>query len=62
MSDSEEAVFKPSKWKCKSCLSVMHSKWSGQFVSCECGKSFVDITEYYMRGGGEIEKVVDKTE
>ena len=34
---------------CKICGYTVHSKWSGDYVSCKCGKIGVDQTEYYTR-------------
>lgn len=48
--------FKPGQYKhsCKLCGDIIWSKYAGEFVTCKCGKSFVDQTAYYTRGGGEL--------
>ena len=43
---------------CKACGDIMISKGGGIFISCECGKSFVDQERFdgrYVRFGGEAE-------
>lgn len=52
--------FKQSKWSCDYCNYVMHSTYSGQFIQCKCGKSFIDITECYMRKGGSVTEVKEE--
>ena len=44
--------FTPIDYKCNLCQSPISSSYSGQFVQCECGVSFVDQTSHYMRAGG----------
>lgn len=34
---------------CNKCCDTVHSKWSGDYVSCKCGAIAVDQTEYYTR-------------
>jgi hypothetical protein len=52
--------FKPNKYIAKCCKSILQSKYPGQFVSCSCGESFIDETEYYVRGGGDVELIEEK--
>ena len=33
------------------CGDVLQSRWSGEFVMCMCGSSFIDSTEHYSRFG-----------
>jgi len=54
--------FTPSKYLAKCCGDIIQSKYSGQFVSCKCGKCFVDQTEYYTRGGGEHLEIIEEKE
>ena len=51
------------KIKCKSCNDIIFSKWQGQWVSCDCGRIFIDETAYYTRVGGSNDdyEVVDDT-
>lgn len=48
-------MFTPTKYLATCCGSIIFSEYSGQFKSCQCGKSFVDQTEYYVRMGGTVE-------
>jgi hypothetical protein len=48
-------MFTPTKYVATCCNSIIFSEYSGQFKSCQCGKSFVDQTEYYVRIGGTVE-------
>lgn len=45
--------FKPHEYECQECKNKIHSRFSGEFVRCPCGKSYVDETEYYTRLGGD---------
>ncbi|MGL5715385.1 MAG: DUF7695 domain-containing protein [Paraclostridium sp.] len=42
----------PVKIKCKKCEDVIWSKYSGEYVRCECGAIAVDQTEFYCRAIG----------
>lgn len=46
--------FVPFEYECQECKDTIHSSYSGEFVTCSCGKSFVDQTEYYTRLGGDV--------
>jgi len=46
--------FTPHEYECQECKGKMHSTYSGEYVRCNCGKSFVDETEYYARLGGNL--------
>lgn len=46
--------FNPTLCQCTECETILQSKWEGQFVRCECGKSFVDQTRYCSRYGGSV--------
>lgn len=35
--------------QCTHCDDMIHSSYSGEYVSCKCGKIGVDQTEYYTR-------------
>lgn len=37
---------------CNHCKTLLMSKYSGQYLSCTCGKCMVDQTEHYTRYGG----------
>ena len=34
---------------CNKCYDTVHSKWSGDYVSCKCGAIGVDQTHHYTR-------------
>lgn len=34
---------------CNKCCDTVHSKWSGDYVSCKCGAIGVDQTHHYTR-------------
>lgn len=38
---------------CKICGDTVHSKWSGDYVSCKCGRTSIDQTHEYTRIIGE---------
>lgn len=40
---------------CNHCKTLLISKYSGQYLSCQCGKCMVDQTEHYCRYGGSPE-------
>ena len=53
------------KAKCKSCKQVMVSERGGQFVTCDCGESFIDTDRWFperIRLGGEAELITDTPE
>ena len=41
------------------CLDIIESKHRHDFVRCECGKSFIDGGDDYLRGGGLLVPVLD---
>ena len=42
-----------TKIKCLQCGDIIESDGFGKFVSCSCGKCYVDETPYYCRVGGD---------
>lgn len=48
--------------KCKKCGTVIESRWTHDFVSCECGSIFVDGGLDYMRMGGNLDNIEDLSE
>ena len=49
--------------QCTHCDGMIHSSYSGEYVSCKCGKIGVDQTEYYTRViGNEGDYLVVKQE
>ncbi len=49
--------------QCTHCDDMIHSSYSGEYVSCKCGKIGVDQTEYYTRMiGNEGDYLVVKQE
>jgi hypothetical protein len=48
-----------SKWNpdvtCNKCGDKIHSKYSGEFVTCKCGAISVDQTKWYQRYIGNPE-------
>lgn len=61
--DMAEAAESRKPWQvlceCSTCKDRIFSRYSGEFVSCKCGESFVDQTPYYGRYGGNIKEVND---
>ena len=47
------------KWKCEDCedivISYSHLKHTMDY--CECGKSAVDLEEYYQRNIGKVKEI-----
>ncbi len=39
------------KVQCLRCGDIIQSRWSGEWVPCMCGATFVDSTEFYTRYG-----------
>lgn len=37
---------------CNHCKDLLHSRYSGEFRQCACGKCFIDQTPHYTRHGG----------
>lgn len=48
---------KPTKIKCLQCGDIIESDGYGKWVSCSCGKCYIDETKYYCRIGGEPNKM-----
>jgi hypothetical protein len=49
--------FNPELLQCSECDSRLQSQYPGQFVQCECGKSYVDQTIHYGRYGGKVDTI-----
>lgn len=43
--------------KCKNCNDVLVGDNCGTFISCKCGKIYIDQTPYYVRIGGNSEDI-----
>ena len=54
----------PTHLQCTHCDDTIHSSYSGEYVSCKCGKIGIDQTEFYIRmiGNEGDYLVVNKTE
>lgn len=50
---SREKFVPKTYMKCKKCNDVIHSSYSGEFVSCKCQAVSVDETFWYCRLIGE---------
>jgi hypothetical protein len=50
--NTSQKSFNPIPYVCKDCHTKLQSTYSGEFVTCACGNSFVDQTTHYMRIGG----------
>ena len=61
MSNSHPS-FQPNTYICLNCKTKMQSSYSGEFVPCKCGLSFVDQTHFYDRVGGQAVLYKDKDE
>ena len=49
--------------QCTHCNVIIHSSYSGEYVSCKCGKIGIDQTEFYIRMiGNEGDYLVVKQE
>lgn len=51
------------KLKCTHCEDIIEGDGKGTFISCKCGKIYVDETKYYWRIGGnkgDFEIIEDK--
>ena len=57
---------KLEKWnspvQCAKCGDKIHSRYSGEFVSCKCGAISVDQTPEYQRFIGNINDFVEVNE
>ena len=45
---------------CSECGESIHSRKSGQFVTCSCGLTSIDETPYYVRVIGTSDKITSK--
>lgn len=53
----------PTHLQCTHCDVIIHSGYSGEYVSCKCSKIGVDQTEYYTRIiGNEVDYLVVNNE
>lgn len=50
---------KYDRYFCNKCEDLIYSNYSGEFVECKCGESFVDCTDYYIRAGGSLTSLQD---
>jgi hypothetical protein len=48
--------------ECRKCGSVIESKHVHDFVSCVCGAIFVDGGRQYLRRGGSLDDIIDRSE
>lgn len=46
--------------KCKDCGDILIGDNKGTFISCSCGRHYIDQTPYYVRIGGVNYEEVDK--
>lgn len=46
-----------TKIKCLECGDIIESDGYGKWVSCSCGKCYIDETDYYCRVGGDPNKM-----
>lgn len=44
-----EPPFTGKEYECAKCGDKIHSRYSGEFVTCKCGAISVDSTPYYTR-------------
>jgi hypothetical protein len=49
-----------SRGQCLDCEDIIESKHRHDFVRCECGNSFLDGGDDYIRGGGNILPLLDE--
>jgi hypothetical protein len=47
--------------ECKLCGDVIESEFRHDFRSCKCGAVYVDGGKDYMRRGGNIENMIDRS-
>lgn len=45
------------KIRCKKCNSIIEGDKKGTCISCKCGDTYIDETEYYFRIGGDPDKI-----
>jgi hypothetical protein len=47
-----------TKLRCNECGKIIHSRYSGEFVTCACDDPiYIDETEHYVRTGGNPKKI-----
>ncbi len=51
---------KPTKVQCPHCKDIVFSSYSGEFVSCSCGLTYIDETEFYLRTTADAIRVEEK--
>ena len=51
-----------SRGQCTDCLNIIESKHRHDFVRCECGNSFLDGGDDYLRGGGSLLPLLDASD
>jgi hypothetical protein len=49
-----------SRGQCLDCEDIIESKHRHDFVRCECGNSFLDGGDDYIRGGGNLLPLLDE--
>jgi hypothetical protein len=49
-----------SRGQCLDCEDIIESKHRHDFVRCECGNSFLDGGDDYIRGGGSLLPLLDE--
>jgi hypothetical protein len=49
-----------SRGQCLDCEDIIESKHRHDFVRCECGNSFLDGGDDYVRGGGNLLPLLDE--
>lgn len=53
-----EKPFVPGIYECGDCKDIIWSRYSGQYVGCKCGKSFIDDVGRYSRFGGACQAYI----
>lgn len=53
---------KRNRLQCLDCKNIIESTHRHDFVSCRCGKIFVDGGKDYLRCGGDFSKMKDMVE
>lgn len=50
------------KIKCKLCGDIIEGDKKGTYITCSCGKCFIDETPYFVRVGGNPEDIEEVKE